>query len=205
MWPFGRKPLLFGQYRDLADPGTPFQHAAIIKLLQELRTQHSMVDSTVSNVPHDRFDRIKWDIYYLGPGTRKHNFAGTIHYSKNDEEIATVKLLAAISDDYWTDWSKPVANDTIYPLEFTVSVFGEDPWTVSLRACHSITYEANHIDKSIVYCDLLAGFFDAALNVLGREPLKVTAKEVEWSTPKPGSHREYVNLLKQKGLYDENH
>ena len=159
-----------------------------------------MVDSIVSNVPHDRFDRIRWDIYYLGPGKEKHNYVGDVQYSKAGEEIATMKLKVSEHNTTW--WRSVTCN---YPLEISVNVLGRKTWEGSIWTCTAVEYNIDTPKESIVFCDLLAGFFDAALNVLGREPLKVVAEEVESSIPKAGSHREYINMLKQTGLDNENH
>lgn len=166
------------QYRDLADPGTPFKRAVIIRLLHELRTQHSMVDSIVSNVPHDLFDRIRWDVYYLGPDKEQHNYAGNVYYSKAGEEIATAKLKVSENDAAWSEWRSLTYK---YPLEISIEVLDRKHWERSIRTCTAVGYDINNPEESTIICDLLAGFFDAALNILGREPLKVVAEEVESS------------------------
>lgn len=177
MWPFniiGR--VGYAEYqdiRDLADPGTPFRRHTMMILLDKLREKHQTVDVVVSNVPHDRFDRISWDFYYLPeyylPEQSRswRAYVGKITYHAK-EVVYTVNIRVAN-----VAYPFPYNDEMLYPL--WVKLTGTDGTNIVIEQCYVIEVGVKSTDKEfekeILVSDLLSGFADVASSILWRRPL----------------------------------
>ena len=159
-------------YRELANPSTPFLRTTVLMLLRELTENYQTIDAAVTHVPHNRFDRLTWDFYYRP--NRRYIYVGRIMYYKDNKTVYQVDLKISDVEEEWYDTTD---KRYYYPFWVVATPSTERGKEIILESVYGWEFDIDKYDNSVILSDLLAGFADVALNILGRLPLKIDVIE----------------------------
>ena len=157
------------RYRELANPASPFERVALLRLLDELRPEQLLYDVRVENIPHHRYNRVSWD-FFTGYPTKAGYWAyqGIVNYYVDDVNIWRMKLM--VSYPWQVDQYDDHSSGSIwYPMMLSFyDITSDTEHPFYYWNCHCYWEpEPLYPERSQLIADLTAGWADIAMGLLG--------------------------------------